>query len=553
MPRAAPGPTSSISKARGWLTTAKRSTRGFQLPGGVAQQLLEMARQAGRRLRQEVEVVDALNVFPVPDGDTGSNMLATIQQALREAETATVLKDMAKRLAHGALLGARGNSGVILSQLFRAQEDVLGRRSSGNIRPDEVTTILGQGATLAKAIISNPVQGTMLSVLEATAGLQPGEALKETLDRLLSAAEQAVAATPDQLAILREAQVVDSGAYGLLLVLQGWYEALTGKPAPTISRKLLGVSRAREQVATGTANPAQLVSAPAGDYGFCITLLVDAPAADGEAMRRRLAELGDSVLVAQAGDSVKLHVHAPDPEAVQAYARQLGTIARAEISNIDEQTATIAPIPVIAVAPGEGLAHIFRSFGAAVVSGGAGRNPSAAQLLDARRSRPGPALLLPNNGNILNTARQAAGMDGDLAVVPTSTVPQGIAATLAYNASASLEDNRSRMVTAAQRTQSAELVRAARGAQIGRTSVKSGQLMAFLEGELLGVDDAGIDALARRAAESRPELATIYFGAGTRPGQGEHLAGQLREAMPDLEIEVVRGDQPHSEFILGFE
>jgi DAK2 domain fusion protein YloV len=543
-------PDSSISQGRGWLTTTKGNTRGHELPSGAAQQLLAMTRQAERRLAGEVALLNALNVFPVPDGDTGSNMLATIREALRGAEAGSG-SDALEQLASGALLGARGNSGVILSQLFRAQHEVLA--GLGDLTSDDLAAIMARAAGLAQAIISNPVEGTMLSVLQALSLVQPERTTEQMLRSLLRAAETAVARTPEQLPILQAAQVVDSGGYGLLLVLQGWYQAWTGEPAPAPAQDFLGVVRAREQVAAGAAHPAELVSAPAGGYGYCITLLAAAPAADEAVIRQRLAEFGDSVLVAVAGGAVKLHVHSPDPDAVHAYARELGPIISADISNIDQQTAAVPPIPVIAVAPGEGLARVFRSFGAVVVGGGAGHNPSTADLLRARRARPGPALLLPNDGNIVNTARQAAAMDRELAVVPAKTIPQGVAATLAYDASASLEENVSRMTAAAGGVRSAELARAARDARIGATEVRSGQLMVMFEGELLGAGDPGLQALTSHAAAAKPELATIYCGISASDQQAAEVATRLRSAMPELQIEVVRGDQPQPEFILGFE
>ncbi|MFI5267267.1 MAG: DAK2 domain-containing protein, partial [Chloroflexota bacterium] len=369
-----------------------------------------MARQAEQHLALELQVINALNVFPVPDGDTGTNMLATVRGALRHAEASCTLQEAVEKLALGAMLGARGNSGVILSQLFRAQQEVLTARSSPEgLTPGDLAGILGRASDLAASAVANPVEGTMLSVLRASALPLPsqwerlGEGSQdpraEFLLDVLRAAETAVGATPDQLPILREAGVVDSGGYGLLTLLRGWYEALAGRPAPDFGTVLLGLERARDQAAAGVAHPADLLARPAHGYGYCVTLLVDAPTADEAVARQQLQDIGDSVLVVAGDGQIKLHVHVPDPEIAMEFARRLGTITGSEISNIDEQTRAIA-IPIVAVASGEGLARVFRAFGAAVVSGGQTQNPSTAELLAACEAQPAPVFLLPNNGNV---------------------------------------------------------------------------------------------------------------------------------------------------------
>jgi len=300
------------------------------------------------------------------------------------------------------------------------------------------------------------------------------------------------------------------------------------------------------------AHPADLLARPEHGYGYCVTLLVDAPKADEAVARQRLQDLGDSALVVAVDGRLKLHVHVPDPEMAMEFARELGTVTRSEISNIDEQTGAPA-IPVVAVASGEGLARVFRGLGAAIVSGGQTQNPSTAELLAACKALPAPVFLLPNNRNVLAAARQAAAAREGILVVPTKSVPQGVAATLAYDSQASAEDNLARMTSAAASVLSAELVPAARAATLEGVHVEPGQTMVLLDGKLLGVEDVGLAALAEHVDTAVPELATIYYGAAASQAEAERLRDRLLAGSPDVEVEIVRGDQPHATFILGFE
>jgi DAK2 domain fusion protein YloV len=512
-------------------------------------------------------------------------MRATVREALAQAGEPVPPEAVAERLALGAMLGARGNSGVIVSQLFRALDEVA--REGGAAAALTAAGLAGvfcRTRELAYAAVSNPVEGTILSVLSALAaaaapadgagGEAPGggaggetaraadEAVGarggtagELLERLLGVAEQAVAATPEQLPILREAGVVDAGGYGLLVMLRGWYEALCGKEPPAIDGELLGLARAREEAASGTAHPAGLLPSSERGYGYCVTLLVEAPNAAPAAVRQQLAELGDSVLVVAVDRRLKLHVHVPDPAPVVRLASNLGTISRSEVSNIDEQTGTspAAGLSVVAAVSGEGLAGVFRSLGARVIAGGQTQNPSTAEFLDAARGLSGTVFLLPNNGNAVAAAQQAAGTEANLLVVPTASVPQGIAAALAYDPQAGPETNLERMRRAASQVRTAEIVTAARAASLQGIEIAAGQDMVMLDGELLGVEDRGLAALLARLSELRPELATIYYGLEASREAADQLRERFLAAMAELEVEVVRGDQPHAKFTIGFE
>lgn len=515
-----------------------------------------MAEQAEGAITAELPVLNALNVFPVPDGDTGTNMLATIREAVAQARAAA--PELAvERLATGAMLGARGNSGVILSQLFRASHETFGKRPSGQPDAAGLAETLERARELAYAAMSKPVEGTILSVLSAAAGAarDAGGDVTETLRVAISAAERALASTPDQMPLLREAGVVDAGGYGLLLVLRAWYESISGQPAPPIVASLLGLDRAKQQVASGTAHPADLVGKPPHAYGYCITLLLEAPRESEPDVRKRLQEMGDSVLVVMVERRLKLHVHAPDPEPVLRYACEIGTVDRSEISNIDEQTGAMPDVslPIVAVAHGAGLLRTFRSLGATVVVGGQTQNPSTAELLLAAKDVPSPALLLPNNSNVVAVAQQAAASREGLHVLPTKSMPQGIAAVLAYDTQANLEINLANMARAAAAIRSAELTTAARAATLQGMEIAAGQSMVLLDGQLVGVGEDGLDELLRRVADGNVELATIYAGAEASREDSEELRQHIRAALPDADVEVVRGDQPQPKFIIGFE
>lgn len=515
-----------------------------------------MVRAGERQLEAELAVINALNVFPVPDGDTGTNMLATVREALSQAASAATFGQAAQQLAQGAMLGARGNSGVILSQLFRALSEVLAHCSC--LSQEALAHVFARAAELAYATVEHPVEGTMLSVLTAisspcsSSSGERGATAPDVLGCAAAAAEAALARTPDQLPVLKEAQVVDSGGYGLLLLLRGWCEALSGG-VPPLRHQLLGLERARQQVAAGDGHPADLVRSREGGYGYCVTLLLEGVTSGEAAVRQHLAELGESVLVVAVDGQLKLHLHVPAPDPVLRYAATVGVVTSSEISNIDEQAGTVeAPpaLPVVAVAAGKGLARVFRGLGVAVVEGGQGQNPSTAELLtacDAALGQYPEVFLLPNNGNVLATARQAAAARTSVRVVPSKSIPQGIAAVLAYVPEAPLE----RMMAALESVLSAEIVTAARAAIVSGTAVDEGDAMVMVEGSLAGVGEVGLAALAAHPRARAAELCTIYYGAAASEQMAESLEKGFHR--PDLEVQIVRGDQPQALFILSFE
>ncbi len=523
--------------------------------------------ESGRRcVADELAVINGLNVFPVPDGDTGTNMLATLDEALAEAREASSPAEAARGLAAGAMMGSRGNSGVILAQVFQALSETVDRwpdeTAEAGLQANHLAATVIRARELAYGAVSNPIEGTMLSVLSALAQAAAQDASvapSALLGQLLGVAEAAVARTPEQLPILAEAGVIDSGGYGLLQMLRGWYVSLRGQAAPRLG-PLLGIERVRELTAAGQGRPAELLPHATGGYGYCVTLLVEADAEHEPAVRQRLSDVGSSVLVSAAAGRIKLHAHVPDPRVVEKLAAQLGSLLSSEISNIDEQMGLVpaGSLPIVAVTLGAGLERVFRGLGAAVVQGGPGRNPSTRDLATAARDRLTDAddaaiFLLPNNGNVLAAARQAAAAEPRLLVVPATNVAQGVAAVLAYEAGATSDSNLKRMTGACGAVTYVELVEAVRSARIGGVPVEPGDVMVMLDGSLVGVGEAGLSALIERLRAGSFELVTIYWGSGgSREGAAE-LRARLAGALPGLEVEAVEGNQPYARYLLSLE
>lgn len=508
----------------------------------TAPELLAMIAAAEESLTTELAVLDGLNVFPVPDGDTGKNMLATVRSALAAARAAGP-STMTAAVAAGALTGARGNSGVLLAQLFQGLEQAHGR----------LPEALASAATLARRAISSPVEGTMLSVLEATAGAGwDTDSPAAALGSMCLAAEAAVARTPSQLPVLMTAQVVDSGGYGLLLLLRAWYQALAGRAAPTTHRPLLGVARIRRQARHGGVSPIQLVGGAVTNYGHCVTLLVDAADASEDAVREHLAALGDSVIVIKANGRLKLHVHVPTIDPVTTYAAQLGRIASSEISNIDEQTAGLPASPLLAVVPGAGFGRVFEQFGVATLPWDGPRPPSAAAL--CTRGQPlvehfGQVFILPNNVPLLEALRLVAPQRPSILVVPSTSAAQGIGAALAFNANLPPAENLARMTRAAGQVRTIEILDPA--AANRRRRPDPDQQLLTLDGQPVGTGLGSLGLLASHLPDA--ELATMYAGHSVSTGERNDLRARCAAALPHLTVEMLEGGQTHARFIIAVE
>ncbi len=529
--------------------------------------LLAAVRGATAHLAAHVHEVDALNVFPVPDGDTGTNMLATMRAALAEADALTDgQRDVGRvtaALSLGALMGARGNSGVILSQILRGGAEATRDRTRADGR--DLADALQRGSAGAFAAIAAPVEGTILTVIRETAAAAAetaadGGSVAGVLAASVLAAQGSVARTPSLLAILAEAGVVDSGGQGLFLLLEGALRSLhdTGPEpeAPVVVRPHLPPAGVHFGDASGDH---------AGEaYGFETTYLVTAAdqPIDIDAVRRHLEAMGGSIGVAGDDHMIRVHIHNEDPDGVVAYGRTVGTVDQIRIEDLDRQAdemraATTSGLAVVAVAQGEGLERVLVAAGAAaIVSGPHGRPPSAGELARAiRETYAADVIVLPNDSNIRLVAEQAARLvpNVNVSVVPTRNAAEGVAALLALDAHGSAAENAALMLAAARSVQTVAVTEAVRDARIGGRSVLSGETIALAaDGTLIAVAADRLDATVAAVRALRPgfELLTVYAGRDAERAEADELARRLRAALVAVEVEVVMGGQPHYPFLI---
>jgi uncharacterized protein len=555
--------------------------------------LLGAFRAAVANLEAHVDEINSLNVYPVPDGDTGSNMLATVRAALDEAEAVAgqPAERVAAAISFGALMGARGNSGVITSQIFRGMAEGLGGKTRFNGL--DLAHALSEGAKTAYGAVAKPVEGTILTVIRdsaaaAVAAAEVDNDIETVLGATLDAAEKSVARTPSLLAILREAGVVDSGGQGLYRLFQGALLHLVGQ-APVTRRAAAGAG----------PKPSTLVAHADEGFGYETMFLLRAAGhqpLDLDAIRDHLESIGESVLVAGDARALKVHVHNERPDLVIGYGLTLGNLSRITVENLDNQAqdvretraaeftgatpvlteASIArpegpsgngtgpavdlpSLAVIAVTAGDGLADIFRDFGvAAVVQGGQSANPSTGELLEAVGSIPArEVLILPNNPNVVLAARQVASMsERPVAVVPTRNAAEGFAALLALDPSRDAIGNVGPMTDAGRGIQTVVVTEAVRDATIGGRKVRKGQTIALDPDDgLIAVDGDREKCVLAAMAALTPgfELVTLFYGDGADLAETEAMARRIGTILPGLEIEVRHGGQPYYRYLISAE
>lgn len=526
-------------------------------------------------LRANQEVVNALNVFPVPDGDTGTNMVLTLQSAVDEIADSDerAIGKVAHSLAHGALMGARGNSGVILSQLWRGFSRALGEREIMDAQA--FAEALDEAKETAYKGVVKPVEGTILTVSKdiasaASAALDDGiESGFEILEIIVTAAEESVERTPDLLPVLKDAGVVDSGGKGLFLIFEGALRAAYRQPLDQPLMIVHPLSSFNLEGAIEAIEPGQ-------DWEVVIDFK-PMDTFDLQTFYGRLEDLGTSIQVGEGDGLYRMHIHVPDQTEYEPieYIKGLGTITRVEIENLmDQLDGTLGMkgeqefilqevdqdhLAVIAVAPGNGFARVFASLGvAAIIEGGQTMNPSTKEIIQAFEDLPTDKIvILPNNKNIILAAEQAREMsDKAVVVIPTVSIPQGIAAMFAFNSEGDFEPTIDAMNAALNDLQSAEITTATRTVEIDGVNVKEGQVIGLLNGKLAcsgnSLEKVLIDTLEKANAEDN-ELITLYAGVDLSPDQAQSLTDKITELYPDQEIEAHRGGQPHYQVILSIE
>jgi DAK2 domain fusion protein YloV len=535
-------------------------------------------------LERHVESVNARNVFPVPDGDTGTNMFLTLRDMLGEtdASAGSTAGEAAAVLAKGALMGARGNSGVILSQFFKGFASELdGKRDFGVA---EWADSLERARVYSYKAVGEPVEGTILTVITRAAeaakeSVRAGDSLQGLLDAVCEASKRAVELTPTMLPILREAGVVDAGGLGLYIILEGVRAYAKGEDAGTIELELpgpAGVTDAAAEPGFATVSAEFLEATDEELYGYCTQFIVSGESLDPEAVREQMAPLAGSIVVVGDRSTVKVHVHVEDPGPVLSAGASLGGLSQVKIDNIDEQHREYASarrrtevppaapvddtgVAVVAVALGEGIEDIFADLGAAkVIAGGDTMNPSVQEIVEAVEGVSARVvILLPNNANVVSAAEQASEVSvKEVRVVPATTIPQGIAAILAFNSESDVEENLSAMRKMLPSVRSGEVCRAVRPANINGVVVREDQTIGLLERELVAAGDDPADVLLKllqAANVSDGDLVTLYWGRGLTPGRADEARQRVENSIPGVEIEVVPGGQPHYDYIVSIE
>jgi len=522
-------------------------------------------------LEKSASDIDALNVFPVPDGDTGTNMLLTMRSTLEEAYRAPdrSASAVAQAVAKGALMGARGNSGVILSQIWHGLAHGLAEKESFTGR--DLADALLLASAMAYKGINNPVEGTILTVIREAASAAEAQAATDSNDIIsvmettIDAASKSVANTPNLLDVLKEAGVVDAGGQGLYTILEGALHYLKGEVEEMQFRKPYMIA-STTPVAVRTP---QMIAADVEPYGYCTEFLLKGEGLDPERLRTKLKRKGESLIVVGDESTVRVHIHTLYPGNVLHYATALGTVHQVSIRNMDEQhedylkmqkeKMPTAEIAIVAVVSGDGLADVFTSLGVtAIVPGGQTMNPSTKDLLQAVNSvASDKVIILPNNKNVVPSANQVQSLTTKvIEVVATETIPQGVAALLAFNSEADLEANAQAMDRAKSAVRSIAITRAVRAAQLGGLNIKKRQAIGFLDGDLVVVGDSNTDVLGEVFAKldlDEAEVITIYYRADAERTEVEPVILSIREQHPQLQVELVRGGQPHYHYIVSVE
>ncbi|WP_407855070.1 DAK2 domain-containing protein [Enterococcus hailinensis] len=553
-----------------------------------ASQFQEMVEAGAKRLQVNAEYVNSLNVFPVPDGDTGTNMnLSMTSGATAVVNSASdKVGELANVLAKGLLMGARGNSGVILSQLFRGFSKAI--LDVETLNAEDLAKALVHGVETAYKAVMKPVEGTILTVARESAKAGERKAKQtddviEVMTDVVKFGKKALDKTPDMLPVLKEVGVVDSGGQGLLFIYEGFLRALTGEfqaddtyePSPAEMDEMVNAEHHRSvqgQLATEDIT-----------FGYCTEIMVrlgEGPTVDSafdyDTFRNYLDGIGDSLLVVNDEEIVKVHVHTEHPGEVMNYGQKFGALIKVKVDNMRLQHETILehdeevtafeatpaerkPFAVIAIAAGEGVQELFKSLGADyVISGGQTMNPSTEDILKAiKEVNADQVVVLPNNKNIFMAADQAAEVSEiPVVVVPSKTVSQGMTAMLAFNGEQSLEDNKTAMTDMLESVISGQVTHAIRDTSIDGVEIHEGDFLGMIDGKIVLSEpdqyQTTLDTLNKMINEDI-EIITIIVGEDGNQAEAEKISEALEASHPDLEVEIHEGNQPVYPYLLSAE
>ena len=537
--------------------------------------------QAAGIVEDRMEEINALNVFPVPDGDTGTNMSMTLNNAVKElSKLENPTLGRALDVTCSALLrGARGNSGVITSLLFRGIAK--GLKDLRTADGAALANALAEGSATAYKAVMKPAEGTILTVsrIAGTAAQKAAQLSRDpetVLSAAIKAARKALDETVNQNPVLKKAGVVDAGAFGYVLILQGMQDAVSG-----------AITRLARKIPVPVVNPAMTVEGAdfsqfdEGEinYDYCTEFIAarETPRKDPDEMRLFLATIGDCVVVVEDDEIIKIHVHTNTPDRALAKGLEFGQLITVKVENmvqqhrkkVEEETAagmgkreSAAPVTrygFVAVAAGEGVCALFKELGAEqIVEGGQTMNPSTEDILRAIDRTPAEIVfVLPNNKNIIMASQQAAALsEKQVVVLPTKTIPQGMCAMLSFDHDREPDENQQSMEAAIENVRSGQMTYAARDSEFDGHHILQGDFMALAEGKLVatGKDfDAVMDALAQHLCAGECNFVTILYGEGADEAQAQAVQARFQAIAPDAEINVVPGGQPVYSYIISVE
>ncbi|AGX03815.1 MULTISPECIES: DAK2 domain-containing protein [Bacillaceae] len=548
----------------------------------------EMVMQGANHLSSNAKYVDALNVFPVPDGDTGTNMNLSMTSGAKEVRNNVQahIGKVGTALSKGLLMGARGNSGVILSQLFRGFSKAIEQKSE--ITASEFADALNTGVETAYKAVMKPVEGTILTVAKDSAkrGVQAAQSeddIIKVLEEVLKEAKASLNRTPDLLPVLKEVGVVDSGGQGLVFVYEGFLAELKGEKLPDAPASLPSmdemVNAEHHKSVQGHINTADI------EFGYCTEFMVklEEEKLNGknfseDLFRQDLSRFGDSLLVIADEELVKVHIHSEQPGDVLSYGQKYGSLVNMKIENMRQQHTNIVgethtPLRtgepaktnekleygIVAVSMGSGIADLFRSIGAhVVIEGGQTMNPSTEDIVKAiKDANAKKIIILPNNKNIIMAAQQAAEVaEEDVVVIPSKTVPQGMAALLAFNPGAGLQDNESGMSEALSHVKTGQITFAVRDTSIDGLEIEKEDFMGIADGKIVVKDKDKTESakkLLTHMIDEDAEIITILKGEDASEADLEAIADFLEKEYEDIEVEVHDGKQPLYAFIFSIE
>jgi len=531
-----------------------------------------------QKLEENVAQINALNVFPVPDGDTGTNMNLTLLSGIREmkARASNHLGQTAEALSKGLLMGARGNSGVILSQLFRGfAKSVSGLEQA---TAEQLSSALQQGVEAAYQAVIKPVEGTILTVSKQAAEIgvklsSSTEDIIELFQGVLRAAQAALAYTPEQLPILKQVGVVDAGGQGLVYMYEGYLQSLTGERQSEIPLE------AASSLVERTSSPQSHISTDDIEYGYCTEFIISIKPDKRKDyneinLRDELTKLGDSLLVVTDDDLVKIHIHAEQPGTVMNHAMQYGDLIHIKIENMREQHAHILnenesngqlapiinkPYGMLAVAMGEGISSVFSSLGVDyILAGEQTMNPSTEDFLQALKRIPADIVyIFPNNTNIILAAKQAGQLaDKEVIVIPSKTIPQGITAVLSFRENVDALTNEEVMVSAMEHVRSGSITFAVRDSKLNHLDIRENDFLGVLDNHIVASDPKPLQVcvlLLEKMIVRGDELVTLYCGEAADSEWTQGIQSFLESQYPEIELEILMGGQPLYYYIISVE